>query len=77
MLQTSAIFKLAKEDGTPSNIPILILEARSPHQGARASHIEDLVSSYTREILPLMGTSAQTHTDLPAVGLECTRSHLK
>ena len=79
MPQNSAIFKLQKEDGTPSKVPILILEARLPEQGvsSRPPPIEAICRNYTQQILPLMGTAAQANTKLPAVGLEVVGSHFR
>ena len=70
VLQNSAIFKLQKDDGTPSKVPILILEVRAQEGGDRASPIEALCRNYAEQILPLMGTDAQANTVLPAVGME-------
>ena len=79
VLQTSAIFKLQKADGSPSKVPILILEVRLQDQlgGVRPPAIEAMCNNYTAQILPLMGTPAQANTKLPAVGLEVVGSRLR
>ena len=75
-MQTTRVIQLQKQDGSTSNVTILILEGRAK-RGCRTEIVRSICDAYIRETQSLFKTSAHVHTLLPALGMEVSGSDIR